>query len=139
VKFVCGLQPGCDCNCTSVRPGSYATEINILNSQCKEAHIVKRIVPVIFAGAATGREPRVAHPRPTDHIVLQPGIATMDDCCRIAELLYGAEPASPMALTVGFLEIISDQELTVTAVYTASDSKGNGLSIDVQTVPYRLS
>lgn len=139
VKFVCGTQADCDCGCTSVRPGAYATEINILNSQCKEAHIVKRIIPVVFAGAAAGREPRVAHPRATDRIVLPPGTATMDDCCRIAELLYGAEPASPMALTVGFLEIVSDQELTVTAVYTASDPKGNGVSIDVQTVPYKLT
>ncbi len=39
----------------------------------------------------------------------------MDDCCRIAELLYGGVPGSSIPLTVGFLEIISDQELHVTA------------------------
>jgi hypothetical protein len=63
----------------------------------------------------------------------------MDDCCRIAELLYGGVPGSGMPLTVGFLEIISDQELHVTAVYTASDPHGNGLSLDVQTVPGKLT
>ena len=44
-----------------------------------------------------------------------------------------------MPLTIGFLEIVSDQELHVTAVYTASDLQGHGLSFDVQTVPGKLT
>jgi hypothetical protein len=139
VKFVCGTQTDCGCACGPLRPGTYATEINILNPKCKEATIVKRVVPLVFAGAVTGREPAIAKARVTDRVVLPSGAATMDDCCRIAELLYGGVPGSGMPLTVGFLEIISDQELHVTAVYTASDPHGNGLSFDVQTVPGKLT
>lgn len=139
VKFVCGTQTDCGCECGPVRPGNYTTEINILNSKCKEANVVKRFVPLVFAGAITGREPAIAMARATEKIVLPSGTATMDDCCRIAELLYGGVPRSAMPLTVGFLEIISDQELHVTAVYTASDLHGHGLSFDVQTVPGKLT
>jgi hypothetical protein len=139
VKFVCGTQGDCGCGCGPVRPGTYATEINILNPKCREALVVKRIVPLVLAGVPTGREPAVAEARATERIVLRPGAATMDDCCRIAELLYGGVPPSPMPLTIGFVEIISDQELHVTAVYTASDPKGNGLSLEVETVPFQLT
>jgi len=139
VKFVCGTQSDCGCGCSPVRPGTYATEINILNPKCKPANIVKRVVPLVLSGVATGREPAVAEARATDRIVLPPGAATMDDCCSIAKLLYGGVPSSPMPLTVGFLEIISDEELHVTAVYTASDPKGNGLSFEVATVPFKLT
>ena len=46
---------------------------------------------------------------------LPSGAATMDDCCRIAQVLYGAVPGT-MLLTIGYLEIISDEELHVTAL-----------------------
>ena len=139
VKFVCGTQAAdCGCECGPVRPGRYATEVNILNPKCKEAKIVKRVVPLVFAGAVTGREPAIAEARATDRIVLPPGGATMDDCCRIAELLYGGS-GSEVPLSVGFLEIISDQELHVTAVYTSSDLQGNRLSFEVNDVSGKLT
>lgn len=138
VKFVCGVQTDCSCACGPVRPGSYATEINILNPKCREAKIVKRFVPLVFAGAVTGREPAVATARVTETMFLPSGAATMDDCCRIAQVLYGAVPGT-MPLTIGYLEIISDQELHVTALYTASDAEGRGLSMDVLTVPGKLT
>lgn len=139
VKFVCGTQADCGCDCAPVRPGTYTTEINILNPKCKEATIVKRVVPLVFAGAVTGREPAIANARSTEKIVLPAGAATMDDCCRLAELLYGGVPGSPMPPTVGFMEIVSDVELHVTAVYTSSDLQGNGLSFEVETVPGKLT
>lgn len=139
VKFVCGVQSDCGCSCGPVRPGTYATEINILNPKCKEARIVKRFVPLVFAGAVTGREPAVATARATETIFLPPGAATMDDCCRIAQVLYGGVPGTTMPLTIGYLELVSDQELHVTALYTASDSEGRGLSLDVVTVPGKLT
>jgi len=139
VKFVCGTQPECGCACGPVLPGTYATEINILNPNCKEAIVVKNFIPVVCAGTVTGREPAIAKARATERIVLPSGAATMDDCCRIAELLCIGVTGSAMPLTVGFLEIVSDQELHVTAVYTASDLKGHGLSFDVQIVPGKLT
>jgi len=139
VKFVCGTQAACDCGCGPVRPGTYATEINILNPHCKQATILKRVIPLVFAGAVVGREPALAEARSTEKMVLPSGAATMDDCCRIAELLYGGVPDSGMPPTIGFLEIISDVELQVTAVYTTTDSQGNGLSFEAETITGRLA
>jgi hypothetical protein len=139
VKFVCGVQDDCSCGCAPVRPGAYATEINIFNPHPKEAALRKHVVPVVFAGSAVGREPRFAEVKANDKIVLPPRTATMDDCCRIAELLLGAAPGGPLPLTIGFLEIVTNQELAVSAVYTASDAKSGSLSIDVEQVrPIRV-
>jgi hypothetical protein len=134
VKFVCGVQPECGCECAPVRPGQYATEINIYNQTDKDVTIRKRVIPVVLAGAPAGREPRVALSRAEDKITLPAHAATMDDCCRIAELLLGAPAQGPMALTVGFLEIISPAEINVTAVYTAGGTAGQAVSIDVEQI-----
>lgn len=134
VKFVCGVQPECGCECGPVQPGKYSTEINIHNYQNKEVAVEKRFIPVVFAGAATGREPRVAKARAADKIILPPHSATMDDCCRIAELLFGGVPPSPMPLTIGFLEITSREELSVTAVYTSSNLTSQAVDIDVEQI-----
>jgi hypothetical protein len=133
VKFVCGVQADCECACTSVQPGSYATEINIHNYSNKEVVIGKRFVPVVLAGAPAGREPHVAMPRAEDRIVLPPHAATMDDCCRIVERLLGAPVTGPLALTVGFVELTASADVAVTAVYTASGGKC-GVSIDVEQI-----
>lgn len=138
VKFVCGVQADCDCACSPVRPGTYATEINIHNFKCHEAVIEKHLIPLVFAGAPVGREPRASGRRVADRMVLPADTATMDDCCRIAELLLGAAPAGSMPLSIGVMEIVSNVELNVTAVYTASDLKSGSLSMDVQTITPRL-
>jgi hypothetical protein len=135
VKFVCGIQPECPCECTSVRPGVYATEINLHNYREVPVEVEKRFVPMVFAGAARGRAPRVA--RALDRIKLPPHSATMDDCCRIAEVLFGDTPPSPIPLTIGFMEITSTEELSVTAVYTASNLTTGAVDIDVQQVEGR--
>lgn len=134
VKFVCGTQADCNCACTPVRPGSYATEINIYNHGDEPAEIVKYVIPVVFGGAAAGREPRTVTARAEDRITLPPQAATMDDCCRLSELLLGAPAEGPAPLSIGFLEIVSPVELTVTAVYTASGPGGGPVSIDVQQI-----
>ena len=137
VKFVCGVQQECECSCAPVRPGTYATEINIYNFNPIEVPVAKVVVPVVFAGAAIGREPRFSEGRRPDKIVLPPRTATMDDCCRIAALLVGGQPSAALPLTIGFLEIIATQELAVSAVYTATDLKGGSLSIDVEQITGR--
>lgn len=138
VKYVCGVQQQCECECTPVRPGVYATEINIHNYKCHEAKVEKWFIPLVFSGAPVGREPRVSKRRALDRIVLPADSATMDDCCRVTELLLGAPSSSPMPLTVGFVEIVSNVELSVTAVYTATDLKSNSLSMDVEVIESRL-
>lgn len=134
VKFVCGVQPECDCECAPVRPGVYATEINILNDNDGVVRLEKYVIPVVFAGAAAGREPKFVGRKAADKLVLPPHTATMDDCCRIGELLLGAPSSSPMPLTIGFLEIISNREISVTAVYTVSDLKSGCVSLDVEQI-----
>lgn len=134
VKFVCGVQPECDCECAPVQPGNYSTEINIHNYSSNEVTVVKRFVPVVLAGAPAGREPRVAAPRAEDKIVLPPHTATMDDCCRITELLFGAPVASPVPLTIGFLELTASADIAVTAVYTTSGLTSQGVSISVDQI-----
>ncbi len=137
VKFVCGVQDECECACTPVRPGVYATEINIYNYHPTDVRIEKHVVPIVFAGAVLGREPRFAPEKAQDKIVLPPRTATMDDCCRIQGLLIGGPPAGKLPLTIGFLEIVSSQEVVVSAVYTASDLKSGSVSIDVEDVRAR--
>lgn len=134
VKFVCGVQPDCKCECETVQPGKYATQIGIHNYSAKEVEIRKRFVPVVLAGAPAGREPRVATVQAEEKIILPAHSATMDDCCRIAELLFGAKTSSSIPLTIGFLEITSTQELNVTAIYTASNLSSGSLSIDVEQI-----
>ncbi len=138
VKFVCGEQQECGCECTPVRPGKYATEINIHNYSLKEVRVVKRFIPVVLAGAPIGREPRVAASRAEDKIVLPPQSATMDDCCRISTLLFGGDPPSPMPLTIGLLEITASAPIAVTAVYTTSGLEPeSGVSMRVEQIARR--
>ena len=138
VKFVCGEQKEDCCGCAPVRPGCYSTEINIHNYQNREAPVVKRGIPLVLAGAAVGREPNFRSLATFELIRLPAHNATMDDCCRLQELLYGAPPAGPAPLTIGLLEIVSPVELAVTAVYTASDCHGGAPSIDVQQITAKV-
>lgn len=146
VKFVCGIQEECKCEDTNFRsssstivgPGAYSTEINIHNYQDSEAHIVKNVLPVVFAGAQTGREPRFVQSKAKESMVLPPKSATMDDCVRILQLLLGTEPTGKVPLTVGFLEITSPVELSVSAVYTLTDLKKGRPLIHVEYIAARL-
>lgn len=114
VKFVCGTQPEA-CGCSPVQPGRYATQVSIHNVGQAAVTVRKRFIPVVLAGAPVGREPRSSTSRAEDGIELPPHTATMDDCCRITGLLFGA-PVD--ALTIGLLEITATADVAVTAIYT---------------------
>jgi hypothetical protein len=144
VKIVCGKQAETNCCCVAgVRPGVYATEVNIQNVNLVTAPVVKLVVPLINSGAVIAREPNVADPfkvpgRAIEEVIKLPPLgATMDDCCRIAELVLGASPNGDMGLTIAILTIVSSVELSVCAVYTASPLSGDGISIDVEYIPSR--
>lgn len=143
-KIVCGKQTETNCCCVAgARPGVYATEVNIQNLNLVTAPVVKFVLPLINSGAVVAREPNVADPatlpgRQVELIKLPPLGATMDDCCRIAELLLGAPPSGDTALTIAILTIVSQFELSVSVVYTASPLSGDGISIDVEYIPSRL-
>src|SRR5262245_30475878 len=108
VKVVCGRQTETNCCCVGgARPGVYATEVNIQNLNLVRAPVLKIVVPLINSGAVVAREPNVADPLKIpgraieDAVTLPPLGATMDDCCRIAELLLGAPPSGDTGLTIG--------------------------------------
>ncbi len=141
VKFVCGTQPASDgcCCAPGVRTGIYSTEINIHNYQSYGwAWLQTSVIPLIQAGTPQGREPRIMSSRSTESLYLPPGFATMEDCCRLNERLFGTAPPAGQPLNVGFLEIVSNVELKVTAVYTATDLESKSVSIDVEDVSSRL-
>jgi hypothetical protein len=141
VKVVCGKQTETNCCCVAgARPGVYATEVNIQNLNLVQAPVLKFVQPLINSGAVVAREPSFADPatlpkRQVDRIILPPLGATMDDCCRIAEMLLGAPPSGETALTIAILTIVSQFELSVSAVYTANPLSGDGISIDVEYIP----
>jgi hypothetical protein len=121
----------------------YATEVNIQNLNLVTAPVLKFVLPLINSGAVVAREPNVADPatlprHQVEAVKLPPLGATMDDCCRIAELLLGAPPSGNTGLTIAILTIVSQFELSVSVVYTASPLSGDGISIDVEYIPARL-
>ena len=142
VKIVCGKQTETNCCCVAgTRPGLDATEVNIQNLNLERALVLKFVQPLISLGAVVAREPNVTDPktipaRQVEDIILPPLAATMDDCCRIAEMLPA--PSGETPLTIAILSIASPLELSVSAVYTANPLNGDGISIDVEYVPSRL-
>ena len=167
VKFVCGYNPtnlgllsdGKVAGEPPVKLGNYATEVNITWPELyvdDVNNVFKHLIVLVENGKPVGREPRVIDGRTyIDSIILPKLAGTMDDCNRIAELLWGAVP-TPFPLTIGYLVITSVYELDVTAVYTAETCSywskspeklecldpngtnvGVSLSIDVEKVPGR--
>jgi hypothetical protein len=138
VKFVCGVQENGKRGATTVRPGKYATEVNIHNYKENEVRIRKYVLPLVLEGKPIGREPQFVGRKAEDRIVLPPDTATMDDCHRIAGLLYGDELPIVPSLMIGYLEIVSIGELNVDVVYTATDLCTRTVSIDVERVEGKL-
>jgi hypothetical protein len=144
VKIVCGKQIDTNCCCVAgARPGVYATEVNIQNLNFVATPVAKLVVPLINSGAVIAREPKFYDPFAIpgrlieEAITLPPFGATMDDCCRIAELLLGAPPSGDTGLNIALLTILSLDEVSVSAVYTANPLNGDGISIDVEYIPSR--
>jgi hypothetical protein len=149
VKFVCGLQPVVQAATGQqgagepvVKPGNYATDINIHNYTYRDLPLRKKVVLLVKDTVAIGREPESQGPTAFDKITLKPDWATMDDCNRIWQLLNPNAPLpAVMPLMVGYLVIISPVDLDVDAIYTAEvpgrlDAGVNptGISIDVERV-----
>nr|MDT0662514.1 hypothetical protein [Micromonospora sp. DSM 115978] len=137
VKFVCGVQQETEPVRTVLRPGEYATEINVHNPNNRPVRIRKYLLPLVVKDTVIGREPEFSRIWARDEITLPPDTATLDDCYRIGELLYGTPPPQPLPLTVGFLELVSNAPVIVDVVYTANVPDGRTLTMDVERVPGR--
>jgi hypothetical protein len=124
VKFVCGdaTTSSTSSGEPSLRPGSYATEINIHNPNYRgPIPVFKKVLLLVDKGEAVGREPNTVEPRVVaGPIRLADDGATMDDCTSIWELTNpGTPPPTPMPLTVGYLVLLSPRDLDVVSVTTA--------------------
>lgn len=151
-KFVCGLQlPLASASGQPplgepvVKPGNYATDINIHNYNYKTIPLRKKLLVLVETDPSgqqqrAVREPETTEPRAFAQVTLGPDFATMDDCFALWRMLYpGTVPPTPMPLMVGYLVIISPLDLDVDVVYTAAAPSGptersNSVSIDVERV-----
>ena len=138
VKFLCGYvketPPGVVplTPVATLRPGIYATEVNILNYHAGPVTIHKYLYSLMRQTEPVGREPRSVGRRGEDAITLPAKSATFDDCFRVHELLH--ETITDEPLSIYYLEIVSPVELTVTAVYTANDLRGISVALEVVQV-----
>ena len=121
-KVVCGAQRpivATEVGEPVVKPGNYATEINIHNIQFSQQRVFKQVVLVVKNGEPVGREPNAQPPTPFVTVPIGPRFAMMDDCNQIWEMAFpGTVPPNPMPLTIGYLSIISLVEIDVDVVYT---------------------
>jgi hypothetical protein len=123
-KFVCGEASTSSTSSgePSLRPGSYATEINIHNPNYRgPVSVFKKALLLVDKGEPVGREPNTVEPRAFGGpIKLANDGATMDDCTSIWELANPGTPApTPMPLMVGYLVLLSPRDLDVVSVTTA--------------------
>lgn len=150
VKFVCGVQKPISPNDPGeppVKPGNYATEINIHNIQFSQQSAFKQVVLVVKGGEPVGREPRVQPPTNFVAVPMPPRNAMMDDCNQLWEMAFpGSVAPNPMPLTIGYLSIITIAEMHVDAVYTtqtlltATGDVSHPPAIDVErVVPERIT
>jgi hypothetical protein len=124
VKFVCGeaAAGSASSGAPSLRPGSYATEINIHNPNYRgPVSVFKKALLLVDKGEPVGREPNTVEPSTlAGPIKLANDGATMDDCTSIWELANPGTPApTPMPLMVGYLVLLSPRDLDVVSVTTA--------------------
>jgi hypothetical protein len=144
VKFVCGEQALEQdgqpiAGEPVVRPGSYATEINIHNPHYRgPLQLRTKVLLLVDRGQPVGRAPATVEPPPFSPLfALSDDGATMEDCTSIWERLNpGTSAPTPMPLMVGYLVIVSPANLDVVSVTTATASTSNlePAGIAVQTV-----
>ena len=132
-KFVCGEQLADQAGQPiagepAVKPGNYATEINIHNPHyLGPIQIRQKALLLVDRGAPVGRAPATANPLAFSPLfALSDDGATMMDCNGIWELLNpGTTPPTPMPLMIGYLVIVSPANLDVVGVMTATTSTSN--------------
>ena len=126
VKVVCvpnlgGAKP-------ALVPGRYKTAVNVLNSSREDASIMKSLTLAVGMGEAPITGEAMAD-------MLPPRAALDIDCKDLAGSMWGLAGVKVPG-GKGYVIIESDQQLTVTAVYTSlSKTKvGAGQSVDVENV-----
>ena len=119
-----------------LRPGIYATDINIYNPQGIQAILHKLFIPLIQRNGDITTEYREREQNKHtnfEDMILEPLHATFDDCQKFCEL-SGGKPGNNYPLTIGYFEIQSNVKIVVTAVYTVNDVRGITTSLDVERI-----
>jgi hypothetical protein len=132
-KFVCGEQPADQAGQPiagepAVKPGSYATEINIHNPHyLGPIQIRHKALLLVDRGVPVARAPATARSATFSPLIALPDDgATMMDCNGIWELLNpGTTPPASMPLMIGYLVIVSPANLDVVGVTTATTANSN--------------
>jgi len=109
-------------------PGTYKTAVNVLNSSREDASIMKSLTLAVGMG-----EDPITGDAMAD--MLPPRAALDIDCRDLAGSMWGLKDVKVPG-GKGYVIIESDQQLTVTAVYTSLSKTevGAGQSIDVENV-----
>jgi hypothetical protein len=145
-KFVCGEFKGGAAGAAQiegpVRPGIYATVINIHNPHPNRAVAFRKKAVLLFAGFGGDAPPEPEIPKPPGplhSVELRPDWGMEIDCFDIRKVLLPNSPPPPVFITGWVvLEVMSPFQLDVEAVYTAQalvDGKPGGISLEVERVP----
>lgn len=127
VKVVVGTQgEGPHCY-PGLRPGSYATEVTVHHFGGGEARVRRRVATLAAGGGSVALSE-------WGQARLPAGSVTLYDGGVLADALHGGEAPDPLPSTTGLLELTSDTELAVTAVYTCTNPWGREPSLQVQRV-----
>lgn len=130
-KFVCGTEspnPAGTIGEPPVKPGNYATDINIHNYNYRDAILFKKMIILVGETIATathpggpfvGREPVVTAPSAFVTLTLPPDFATMDDCVALTNLAKQSGAIGAGSFMMGYLVVLSGLDIDVDAVYTA--------------------
>jgi hypothetical protein len=144
-KFVCGYQQAAQPGAiitgeTTLKPGNYATVINIHNPIYKQVPLRKKFIVEMVGSQPFAMEPQQTEPRNVVTMTLGPDMVTMDDCNNLWKYSFpAAPPTGQMPVFIGYLVILSPVDLDVDAAYTAN-APGDlhiaptGVSIDVERV-----
>ncbi len=144
-KFVCGYQPPVQPGTvisgeTTVKPGNYATVINIHNPNYRQVPIKKKFIVEMVGSEPFAMEPQQTEPRRVVTMTLGSDMVTMDDCNNLWRNLFpAAPPPTPMPVFIGYLVVLSPLDLDVDVAYTANAPGSlqvapTGVSIDVERV-----
>jgi hypothetical protein len=133
VEMICGTQKGREDQCETVVDGRYATAVTIYNAAGCTVRVLKYFAPLVLQGEPVGREPKKVRARPFARIELNPGEATLEDCCTLEEAV--GPTGGPLVL--GVLDVVADHPLEVTVTHTAAGAGRAATSIDARTITPR--
>jgi hypothetical protein len=133
VEMICGTQKGREDQCETVVDGRYATAVTIYNAAGCTVRVLKYFAPLVLQGDPVGREPKKVRARPFARIELNPGEATLEDCCTLEEAV--GPTGGPLVL--GVLDVVADHPLEVTVTHTAAGAGRAATSIDARTITPR--